>query len=262
VRVVIESSREEAAAFAARLLVERVREHPTSVLALAAGATMVPVYAQVVERASRARVSFARCRAFDLDEYAGLGADHPKGFRHFVRTHLVGKIDLPDAAHAAPDGLAADLEAECARYEAAIASAGGLDVALLGLGRNGHLGFNEPGSSLASRTRIEVLMRVALAGSPPREELPRVAITMGIGTILAARACLVVAFGAEKERAAAEMIEGPVTSLIPASALQLHPDVTVVLDDAAAALLVNAAHYREAEALRRAMRPPAPVVDA
>ena len=120
-------------------------------------------------------------------------------------------------------------------------SAGGLDLALLGLGRNGHLAFNEPGASLAGRTRVEVLMRPHITENGDPDPLPRVAITMGLGTLLAARACLVVAFGAEKERSAAEMIEGPVTSLVPASVLQHHPNTTVVLDDAAAALLVNAA---------------------
>lgn len=252
-RVVIEPSREAASDFAASWVVKRVRQRPESVLALAAGSTMVPVYAAVAEHSAREQVSFARCRGFDLDEYAGLAADDPKSFRHFVRTHLTSKVGLPDAGHFAPDGAAADLEGECARYEAAIADAGGIDLAVLGLGRNGHLAFNEPGASLAGRTRLEVLMHFELSDDR-RGTLPRMAITMGIGTILAAKACLVVAFGSEKERAVAEMIEGPVTSIVPASALQLHPNVTVVLDDAAAPLLVNAAHYREAEMVRRAMK--------
>ena len=254
-RVVIESSREAAAAFAASWIVRQVARRPDSVLAVAAGTTMVPVYASVAERCAAGAASFARARLFDLDEYAGLAGDDPRSFRHFVRTHLGSKVGLADAAHCAPDGTAADLEAECERYESAIAAAGGIDVAVLGLGRNGHLAFNEPGGSLASRTRIEVLMRVELSGDERRMALPRVALTMGIGTILAARACLVVAFGAEKERAVAEMVEGPITSFVPASALQLHPNTTVVLDESAAALLVHAAHYREAEALRREMRP-------
>jgi glucosamine-6-phosphate deaminase len=255
VRIVIESSREAAAAFAASWIAGRVAQKPDGVLAVAAGTTMVPVYASVAERCAANGASFARARIFDLDEYVGLSGDDPRSFRHFVRTHLGRTVGLPDAAHFAPDGTAADLEAECERYESAIAAAGGIDVAVLGLGRNGHLAFNEPGCSLASRTRIEVLMRVELSGDERRMALPRVALTMGIGTILAARACLVVAFGAEKERAVAEMVEGPVTSFVPASALQLHPNTTVVLDEAAAALLVHAAHYREAEALRREIRP-------
>ena len=250
-RVVIEPNPAAAARFAARCVAEWVTRKPECVLALAAGATMVPVYREVAALHRRERVSFARARAFDLDEYAGLAGDDPRSFVRFVREHVVERVDFSAGHHFAPDACAADLDAECARYEAAIVSAGGLDLALLGLGRNGHLAFNEPGASLAGRTRVEVLMRPHITENGDPDPLPRVAITMGLGTLLAARACLVVAFGAEKERSAAEMIEGPVTSLVPASVLQHHPNTTVVLDDAAAALLVNAAHYREGETLRR-----------
>lgn len=254
VRVVIEPNPEAAAAFAAAWVAEEIRRKQGSVLALAAGATMVPVYAAIAKEHAQRAVPFDRCRVFDLDEYVGLGPGDTRSLRHFVSNHLCAPVGIPDSAHDAPDGLATDLEAECVRYEAAIAQAGGIDLAVLGLGRNGHLAFNEPGSSLAGRTRVEVLMRVDLGDDGTRPPLPRVAITMGVGTILAARACLVVAFGFEKERAASEMIEGPVTSIVLASALQLHPNTTVVLDDSAAALLVNAAHYREAETLRREMQ--------
>ena len=250
-RVVIEPDAESAARFAARSVAQLVARKPDCVLALAAGSTMVPVYRELVKLHESEGISFARVRDFDLDEYAGLAPDDPRSFTRFVRDHLVARADFAPHHHFAPDACAADLDAECARYEAAIGQAGGLDLVVLGLGRNGHLAFNEPGASLAGRTRVEVLMRPHITAEDDPDPLPRVAITMGLGTILAARACLVVAFGAEKERAAAEMIEGPVTSLVPASVLQHHPSTTVVLDDAAAALLVNAAHYREVEALRR-----------
>lgn len=250
-RVVIEPDPEAAARFAAGRLAAAVAAKPDCVLGLAAGSTMLPVYRKVAALHRERGLSLAQVRAFDLDDYVGIGPEAPQSFRRFLHEHLVATTDLPPRAHHAPDGLACDLDAECARYEAAIAAAGGLDLAVLGLGRNGHIAFNEPGASLAARTRVEVLMRVDLAGDGARRGVPRVAITMGIGTILSARACLLVAFGAEKERAVAEMVEGPVTSFVPASALQLHPNTTVVLDDAAAALLANAAHYREAEALRR-----------
>ena len=250
-RVVIEPNAEAAARFAARCVGSLVERKPDCVLALAAGSTMVPVYREVAALHARERLSFARTRAFDLDEYAGLAPGDPRSFVHFLREHLIGRVDFASENHLTPDARAADLDAECARYEAAITAVGGLDLAVLGLGRNGHLAFNEPGASLAGRTRVEVLMRPHITAHDDPDPLPRVAITMGLGTILASRGCLVVAFGAEKERAAAEMIEGPVTSLVPASVLQHHPNTTVVLDDAAAALLVNAAHYREVEALRR-----------
>jgi glucosamine-6-phosphate deaminase len=250
---VIEPNPEAAARFAGRRVAEMVHCKADCVLALAAGSTMIPVYREVARLHQRERVSFARTRAFDLDEYAGLASDDPRSFVRFLREHLIAQVDFSAANHFAPDARAADLDAECARYETAIVSAGGLDLAVLGLGRNGHLAFNEPGASLAGRTRVEVLMRPHITENGDPDPLPRVAITMGLGTILAAHACLVVAFGAEKERSAAEMIEGPVTSLVPASVLQHHPNTTVVLDDAAAALLVNAAHYREVETLRREM---------
>jgi glucosamine-6-phosphate deaminase len=158
-RVVIEPNPDTAAAFAARWLARRVERNPKSVLALAAGSTMVPVYAAIAAAHERDGLSFAHCRAFDLDEYAGLAPDDPRSFRHFVQRHLVERVRMPESAHQAPDGRAADLDAECARYEAAITEAGGIDLAVLGLGRNGHLAFNEPGASLAGRTRVEVLMR-------------------------------------------------------------------------------------------------------
>ncbi|MCX5738201.1 MAG: glucosamine-6-phosphate deaminase [Proteobacteria bacterium] len=252
-RVVIEPNPEEAARFAAHRVAELVSRKADCVLALAAGSTMIPVYREVARLHQRERVSFARARAFDLDEYAGLASNDPRSFVCFLREHLIEQVDFRAENHFAPDAHAVDLDAECTRYEAAIVSAGGLDLAVLGLGRNGHLAFNEPGASLAGRTRVEVLMRPHITEDGDPDPLPRVAITMGLGTILAARGCLVVAFGAEKERSAAEMIEGPVTSLVPASVLQHHPNTTVVLDDAAAALLVNAAHYREVETLRREM---------
>ena len=209
------------------------------------------MYREVAALHARERLSFARTRAFDLDEYAGLSSDDPRSFARFLRQHLISRVDIAPGNHFVPDARAADLDAECARYEAAIDAAGGLDLAVLGVGRNGHLAFNEPGASFASRTRVEVLMRPHITEQDDPDPLPRVAITMGLGTILASRACLVVATGAEKERSVAEMIEGPVTSLVPASVLQHHPNTTVMLDDAAGALLVNAAHYREVEALRR-----------
>jgi glucosamine-6-phosphate deaminase len=252
VRVVIEPDAAAAARFAAGRIADAVRARPEAVLALAAGSTMVPVYAAVAAQVDREGLSFAGVTAFDLDEYVGVGPDDPRSFRRFVREHLLDRVGVPAARHHAPDARARDLDAECARYETALASAGGIDLAVLGLGRNGHLAFNEPGASLASRTRVEVLMRDTLSaayGAPPPSA--RLAVTMGLGTLLAARACLVVAVGADKERAVAAMVEGPVTAAVPASALQLHPDATAVLDDAAAALLIDAAHYREAEAVRQ-----------
>jgi glucosamine-6-phosphate deaminase len=227
---VIEADAETAARAAARRIADRVRARPESTLALAAGSTMVPVYQALVEIAAAERIPFARVRAFDLDEYVGVAPDDPRSFRRFLRDHLLERLAVPPERHDAPDGLALDLAAECARYEAAITHAGGLDLALLGLGRNAHLAFNEPGASLDGRTRVELLQP-----DSRKRDLPRLAITMGLGTIRDARALLLVALGAEKTRAVADALEGTVTPQVPASVLQLHPDATVVLDEEAAA---------------------------
>lgn len=242
----IESDADAAARFTARSVADVVRRKPDAVLALATGSTMIPVYRALAELSAREGLSFARAAAFNLDEYVGLGCDDAQSFRRFLREHLLARVDFDPAHHQAPDGRAADLEAECQRYEAAIAAAGGIDLALLGLGRNGHLAFNEPGSSLASRTRIELLMRETRT-----DGRPRLAITMGIATLLESRACLLVALGPEKARAAAAMVEGPIAAQLPASALQLHADAAVALDEEAAARLGHAQYYREREAMRR-----------
>ena len=245
-RVAIEPDEKTAAQVAATCIAAAVRRKPHCVLALATGSTVIPVYHALVEISRRERLSFARTTAFHLDEYAGLAGDDPRSFRRFLREHLLARVDFDAARHHAPDGLAADLDAECHRYEAALAAAGGIDLALLGLGRNGHLAFNEPGASLAGRTHVELLMRETRS-----DGRPRLAITMGIATLLESRACLLVAFGAEKAHAAAQAIEGPLSASTPASALQLHADVTAVLDEPAASRLERAPYYREQEAALR-----------
>ena len=245
-RVVIEPDAAAAARFAAVRVADLVRHKPEGVLALATGSTMIPVYRALVELCARERLSLTRITAFNLDEYVGLAPDDAQSFCRFLREQLLERVDFDPNRHFAPDGRVADLDAECRRYEAAIAAAGGLDLALLGLGRNGHLAFNEPGSSLASRTRVELLMR-----DTRTDGRLRMAITMGIATLLESRACLLVALGPEKARAAAAMVEGPIRALLPASALQLHADVTIVLDEEAAARLQHAQYHREREAAAR-----------
>jgi glucosamine-6-phosphate deaminase len=256
VRVVIEDSAETAARRAAALVAACVAARPTAVLGLAAGRTMIPVYAELVRLYRAGALRLRGVTAFTLDEYAGAGPDAPFGFRRFVQTHLVGGTDLrPEAVHA-PDGLAGDWRLEAERYEAALRAAGGIDLQLIGIGRNGHLGFNEPGSSLRGRTRAAPLSRATLEAN--HEQLaalgagaPRAGITMGLGTILDARRCLLHAVGAEKARAVAAMIEGPLAARMPASVLQLHQDVTVVLDPAAASRLRERGDLADAERLQR-----------
>jgi glucosamine-6-phosphate deaminase len=248
-RVVIEATA-ELYRLAARRVAEQVRAKPACVLGLATGRTMLPLYDELARLHAAEGLSFARVTAFNLDEYVGLDPEQPGSFRHFMRVHLLERTDLPARSLHLPDAARRD-PAEAARaYEAAIRAAGGIDLQLLGLGRNAHIGFNEPGSSLASRTRVKALAEeTRAAGALPGRV--RMAITLGLGTILEARACLLIATGAAKADAVAAAIEGPLTASAPASVLQLHPQVVAYVDDAAAAKLARRAYYREAEALQR-----------
>lgn len=252
-RVVIEASAEAAADCVARRLAAAIRARPDCVLGIATGRTMMPVYAKLAALCKQEDLSLARVSSFNLDEYIGVAAGESVSFRSYTLRHLAAATDLPAASVHAPDGAAADVFAEAERYEQAIREAGGIDLQLLGLGRNGHIGFNEPGSSLASRTRVKALSEQTLRanradlGSPA----PNAAITVGLGTILSARSCLLLAVGTAKSAAVAAMVEGPVTARVPASVLQHHPSATVLLDPGAAADLQAREYYESAERIQR-----------
>jgi glucosamine-6-phosphate deaminase len=213
---------------------------PDAVLALPAGSTPRPVYGELARLHRGQGLSFARATAFTLDEYAGISGDHPASFRRYMTEALYRHVDLaPDRAHS-PDARAADLDAECERYEGAIAAAGGLDLCLLGVGGNGHIAFNEPGSPFDSRTRVVDLAnetRAAAAAAFGTESAPARALTVGVATILGARRCVLLATGAAKADIVARAIETPPSPDRPASALQLHADATFVLDAASASRL-------------------------
>jgi glucosamine-6-phosphate deaminase len=247
--VVILPSAAEAALAAARIVARLVRVNPRAVLGLATGETPKPVYAELVRVHREEGLDFSCVTTFNLDEYVGLGEAHAGSYRRYMRENLFHQVNLrPERTHM-PDGAAADVDAACAAYEEAIRAAGGIDLQLLGIGADGHIGFNEPTSSLASRTRVKTLTAATLdairAQLSPGAEPPRHVITMGIGTILEARRCVLLAFGARKAAAIAKMVEGPVTALVPASALQLHPQTTVLVDEEAAGQLALAAYYRD-----------------
>jgi glucosamine-6-phosphate deaminase len=232
-------------------LARLVARKPDAVLGLPTGATPRPLYAELVRRCRAGGLSLARATTFNLDEYVGVGPEHPGSFRHYMEEALFRHVDLPAERAHVPDGLAADVPAACAAYEAAIATAGGLDLVLLGLGEDGHVAFNEPTSSLASRTRLKTLSAASRAANQAafgREPVPSHVVTIGIATILEARRCLLLAHGARKAPALAAMVEGAVTSRVPASALQLHPCATVLCDEAAAAQLALRDYYREVQA--------------
>ncbi len=237
-KVLILDTAAEAAERAAGLIADVLARQPASVLGLATGGTMEAVYRRLIARHRAGGLSFARATSFNLDEYVGLAPDHPCSYWHYMREQLFDHIDLPATAAHLPRGDTGDPEAEALAYEAAIRDAGDIDLQLLGLGLNGHIGFNEPTSSLASLTRIKTLTRSTREANsrffPDGADPPRRAITMGIATIMRARRVVLVATGAAKAPAVAQVVEGAVSARWPGSVLQMHPRVTVVLDRAAA----------------------------
>jgi glucosamine-6-phosphate deaminase len=248
-KVLIQKDAAKAVDCVAGLIAARLRRVPTSVLGLATGGTMEAVYSRLIAAYQAGQVSFAQARSFNLDEYVGLAPDHPCSYWRYMKAQLFDHVDLPPGASHLPRGDAPDPEAEAQRYEAAIVAAGDIGLQLLGLGANGHIGFNEPTSSLSSLTRIKTLTRSTRAANARffarAEEVPRLAITMGIGTILRAEEVVLLAFGTSKAAPVAAMIEGPLSAACPASALQLHRKVTVVLDQAAAGNLALREYYED-----------------
>jgi glucosamine-6-phosphate deaminase len=221
------------------------------VLGLATGSSPLAAYRRLIAATARGDVSFAHASAVLLDEYVGLPPGHPEAYRAFISRELVDQVDLPPERLFGPDVFDADLAGACRRYDQLLADLGGVDVQLLGIGRDGHVGFNEPGSSLASRTRVKTLTRATRADNARffedhEQDVPRHVVTQGLGTILEARHLLLVACGAGKAEPVARAVEGPLTSMCPASILQLHPHATVVVDEPAAAMLELGDYYREA----------------
>lgn len=251
-RVVILEDSLQVSQRAAEIICRTVNQHPSAVLGLATGGTPLGTYRELVDRYTRGEVSFANTTTFNLDEYVGLKRSHLQSYHTFMQTHLFGLADFCVERCHLPSGDCDDLAAECERYEQAIDEAGGIDLQLLGIGTDGHIAFNEPGSSLASRTRIKALAartrqdNARYFGSV--DEVPPMAITMGIGTILDAEHVLLLATGANKAAAVRAFVEGPITAQVPASALQMHPHVTVLLDPPAAEWLVRKDYYQHVEA--------------
>jgi len=246
--IVIRPDAEAASDFIARIIAGELRRNPRRVLGLATGRTMESVYARLVQLHRREKLDFSACQTFNMDEYVGLPGDHVNSYRYYMDHKLFLGVNVDLNNTHLPDGMAMDIPAECRHYEEQIAQCGGIDLQLLGIGLTGHLGFNEPASSLRSRTRLEVLSPVTRAQNGPLFKAPEVmplrAITMGVGTILEARQCLLLATGGAKAEIVARAIEGPVTSMISATALQFHAHCTVVLDEAAAGRLQRADYYR------------------
>jgi glucosamine-6-phosphate deaminase len=248
VEVIIRPTADAAADLVARIIAKDLRANPTLALGLATGRTMEDVYARLVALHRKARLDFSLCRTFNLDEYVGLAPSNAGSYRHYMNLHLFKKVNIDLRNTHLPDGTAADLDGECEHYEALIAKAGGIDLQLLGIGRAGHIGFNEPLSALRSRTRVKMLTPTTIQQNAPLfggpGKVPRRAMTMGVGTILESRRLLLLATGTEKAKIVAKAVEGPITSMISATALQLHPRCTVVVDEEAASQLQGADYYR------------------
>ncbi|MBM3875358.1 MAG: glucosamine-6-phosphate deaminase [Verrucomicrobia bacterium] len=246
--VIIRPNAAGAADLVARIIARELLAHPQLVLGLATGRTMESVYDRLVRMHREDGLDFSLCRTFNLDEYVGLAADDPHSYRHYMEEHLFRQIEIDPRNTYLPDGAAADIDAECARYEQTIRKFGGIDLQLLGIGRAGHIGFNEPLSALHSRTRVKALAPATLQQNAAHfggaDKVPRRAITMGVGTILESRRCLLLATGAAKADILAKAVEGPITAMISATALQLHARCTVVVDEPAASKLQGADYYR------------------
>lgn len=242
--IIIQPDAESAAEMAARIFAELIRLKPKAVLGLATGSTPLPLYRKLVDR----NLDWSGITSFNLDEYIGVGPEHPQSYHAFMHGNLFEHVNIHPANIHIPDGMSTDPEAHCREYEEKIQSAGGIDLQLLGIGTDGHIGFNEPTSSLASRTRIKTLTsrtrkdNARFFGS--EDAVPFHVITMGIGTILETRKTLLLATGKNKAQAVAQAVEGPITSMNPASALQLHPSAIFCLDEEAASELTRTDYYR------------------
>lgn len=238
-----------ASRYAARMFSKLIREKPDAVLGLATGSTPCLLYAELRRQHEEEGLDFSGITSFNLDEYVGLDGDHPSSYRYFMQQVLFDHVNVnPDRAHL-PDGKSKDVPVACADYERSISAAGGIDLQVLGLGSDGHIGFNEPSSSLASRTRIKTLTRKTREDNArffdSADDVPRHCITMGIGTIMDAQQIVLLAFGEQKAAAVQQVVEGPISAMWPATILQTHPSVVVLLDEAAAASLELKVYYRE-----------------
>ena len=247
--VIIRPTESAAAALVASDIARELRARPQLVLGLATGRTMEKVYDELAREHREAGLDFSLCRTFNLDEYIGLPAADSHSYRHYMNVQLFQRVDIDPRNTHLPDGMATDFKSECAKYEAEIRDCGGIDLQLLGIGSSGHIGFNEPLSALRSRTRDKALtpmtaeQNAAMFGGDA-SQVPRRAITMGVGTILEAQRIIVLVTGKAKADIVSKAVEGPITSMVTASVLQLHPHCTVVVDEAAASKLKGTEYYR------------------
>lgn len=240
-RIVYAKEADRLSRYAADLIKEQLGEKPDSVLGLATGSTPLPLYKYLISDFQEGFLSFADATSFNLDEYVGLPGDHPASYRYFMEENLFSHVNFSPGVNAVPSGVAEDFEKEAAAYEEAIKKAGGIDLQILGIGGNGHIGFNEPADTFEPLTHVVKLDEATRADNArffeKLEDVPKYAISMGVGTILWAGKILLLAFGEGKAKAIEALVKGKVDPHVPASILQLHRDVTILVDEGAASLL-------------------------
>ncbi|MFC5711916.1 glucosamine-6-phosphate deaminase [Thalassorhabdus alkalitolerans] len=233
-KVIVCSSYEMVSVKAAQIVRSHVREKPDSVFGLATGGTPLRMYDLLAEDHRLNGTSYQKAVSFNLDEYVGLNRSHPNSYHYYMQSHFFSKVDLLPANRFVPDGLASDLQEECEQYEKQIKDEGGIDLQILGLGENGHIGFNEPGTSFKKGTHVTTLTNDTRKANARffknQREVPHYAITMGLNTIIQAKKIVLLAAGRKKAKAVKRMITGPVTESFPASILQTHSDVTILID--------------------------------
>ena len=241
--IIILATEEDVYKEASSRIVDWIHKKPEAVLGLATGKTMLGEYKNLITDHKKGRIDFSAVTTVNLDEYLGLNPRDPLSFHSYMFENFFRHVNIDKQNILIPNSLPEDVEAECEAYEKAIKKRGGIDVQLLGIGRDGHIGFNEPSSSLQARTRVKTLTDETLKDNFGSEKGPRFAITMGIGTIMDAREVILIAVGDEKAKAISQMVEGPITASCPASVLQLHPRVKIILDMGAAHLLQRKDYY-------------------
>ena len=245
--VIIQPDYERMSKVAAEIVVDVLNAKPNAVLGMATGSTPLGLYRELVRLHREEQLDFSRVTTFNLDEYVGLPVNHPQSYHHFMREHFFQHVNIPPQNINIPSGTTSNYPAFCEWYERRIEECGGIDLQILGIGSDGHIAFNEPTSSLRSRTRLKTLSKQTIDDNARffdrRDEVPIYAITMGVGTILDARQLVLVASGAAKAGAIAQAVEGPVTSMVTASAIQLHQNATVIVDEDAATALTMRDYY-------------------
>lgn len=246
-RVIIVKDVAQLGKVSAGLVAAEMKKKPAFVLGLATGTSPIPLYQELIRLNRKKAIDFSTTITFNLDEYVGLKPTHDQSYRYFMNQQLFNHVNINKANTHVPDGVARNVETFCDEYEAMIDDVGGIDYQVLGIGSNGHIGFNEPGTSLASRTHMTQLTKNTIQDNARFfkriQDVPTKAITMGIGTVLDVEKIVLVANGSKKADVLAKAIEGPITATVPASALQLHPSVTYVLTaDAAAKLTLDWEH--------------------